>query len=114
MKRKTCKSCFVNIWIGGDVATIEQKLREHCMENGLCVTVTPTRYIYTGGQEGGVIVGIRNYPRFPTTRTHLMEVAESIAEKLMLVACQWSCMIEGPGETVWLSQRPDSGEGENG
>lgn len=36
-------------------------------EVGLCVTVTPTEYIYKGGREPGVMVGLIRYPRFPET-----------------------------------------------
>jgi hypothetical protein len=41
------------IYIAGPVAKIESVCRKFC-ERGMCVTVTPTTYIYTGGSEGGV------------------------------------------------------------
>ena len=84
------------------------------MDVGFCVTVTPTKYIYTGGQEDGVVVGIRNYPRFPSTEEELEGRAIQIARELMEIACQWSCMIEDSHHTIWLSNRHESGEGENG
>ena len=113
MKRKQCNTSVINIWIAGDTAVIERALREYCFDVGFCVTVTPTKYIYSGGQEDGVVVGIRNYPRFPKEQQVLMNQAVSIAEELIKFASQWSCMIEGPEVTVWLSRRPDD-KGENG
>ena len=113
MKIKKCESFSVDIWIAGDIATIERSLREYCFDFGFCVTVTPTKYIYKGGQEDGVVVGIRNYPRFPKEQQVLMNQAVSIAKELIKSTYQWSCMIVGPEETVWLSNRPDD-KGENG
>ena len=41
--------------------------QEYCNEVGLCVTVTPTTYVYKDGQEPGIVVGLIRYPRFPET-----------------------------------------------
>lgn len=54
--------------------------RRYCDKVGLVVTVTPTSYLYTNGYEPGVIVGLINYPRFPsehaTVRAHAMELGK--------------------------------------
>ena len=77
------------------------------MEDGLCVTVTPTTFVYTAGAEEGVAVGLVNYPRFPTTLEALRERAEKVAQRLMTDLCQWSALIVTPTETVWLNARPE-------
>jgi hypothetical protein len=46
----------------------------------LCVTVTPTTFVYTNGREEGAIIGLINYPRFPTTRKKIKQIAEDIAK----------------------------------
>lgn len=95
-----------DIFIAGDVAQAKQLCREFCLEQGLCVTVEPVAYIYTGGEEAGVRVGLINYPRFPTEKSSLRNVAKALAHKLMLGLCQHSYTMAGPDETEWYSRRP--------
>jgi hypothetical protein len=74
---------------------------------GLCVSVTPTRFVYTSGSEPGLIVGLINYPRFPSTpdkiRTHAFKLAE-----LLLRGCKqlWVSVVL-PDETVMFSASED-------
>lgn len=95
-----------DIFIAGDLDQAKQVCREHCFEVGLCVTVAPTTYIYTGGEEEGVRVGLINYPRFPTSHDELREKARALADRLMRRLCQHSYSIVGPDETEWFSRRP--------
>ena len=53
------------IFMGGDLDEAIYACRDYCAR-GLCVTVTPTTYAFTGGTCEGVIVGLINYGRFPT------------------------------------------------
>lgn len=62
---KTCTSYPVSIFMAGDYNAAREICRAYCDEVGYCVTVTPTSYVYTGGEESGFIVGLINYPRFP-------------------------------------------------
>lgn len=98
-------SVEIIIWIGGDINIIKQICREYCTDVGLCVTVTPTDFIFTGGQESGAAIGLINYPRFPMTENDLMQTAFDLAKKIGFQAYQSSCCIVGPKETVWLSRR---------
>ena len=107
MTQKTCSTFAINIYIAGNKQVIEQTLRQYCMDTGFCITVTPTNYIYTGGEETGFIIGIRNYPRFPANHETLVTRASTIAKTLMTTACQNSCMIEYPDRTLWMSSRDD-------
>jgi hypothetical protein len=72
----------------------------------LCVTVTPTEFIYTAGAEVGVEIGFVNYPRFPTSPEILFERAKRVAVRLLDDLCQWSALLVAPDKTVWLNRRP--------
>lgn len=56
--------------------------QRYCDEVGLCVTVSPTSFIYTKGCEDGCVVGLINYPRFPSTAEKITELAIKLAEIL--------------------------------
>lgn len=71
---------------------------------GLCVTFTLTDFIYSKGSEPGLIIGLINYPRFPsdpnTIYTHAVEIA-----KLLLAACgQQKVSIVTPSWTYMLTK----------
>jgi hypothetical protein len=102
---KNAPSFYANIWIGGDHARAVQACREFCMTVLLCVTVTPTTFVYVGGVEEGVCVRLINYPRFPKEPAELQETATALAEFLRSALCQHSYTIEGPTETEWNSKR---------
>lgn len=99
-------SFSVRIYIAGNLADAERICRQFCYDVGHCVTVSPTEYIYTGGQESGVIVGLINYPRFPKTPEQLMHDARILGVRLMDGLSQHSFGIEAPDETIWISRRP--------
>ena len=77
----------------------------YCDNAGLCVTVTDTHFIYTNGSERGVIVGLINYPRFPSTpatiRAHALKLGELLKEGLG----QKRITIVFPDETVMLGEK---------
>lgn len=93
------------IYVAGDFAVAKQICRRFCIDVGLCVTVTETDFIYTGGEEKGVVVGLVNYPRFPATNADIFETARSLAEKLRSELCQHSYMIVTADQTVWNTTR---------
>lgn len=96
-----------DIFMAGDIAQAKQLCREYCFAIGLCVTIEPIDFIYTGGEEAGFRVGLINYPRFPTTEDALHQRTSEIADLLMKRLCQHSYSIVGPRETEWFSRRPD-------
>ena len=53
----------------------EKICQEYCNRIGLCVTVTPTKFIYTNSNEYGVAIGFINYPRFPDDPEHIKKLA---------------------------------------
>lgn len=103
---QTAPTIRFDIFIGGDFAQAKQVCREYCFDVGLCVTVEPVDYIYTGGEESGVRIGLINYPRFPTTQEALWTRASELAEILMLRLRQHSYSVVGPDLTHWVSRRP--------
>lgn len=107
MKRIEVPSYPVSIFIAGDdhYGAVTECLN-YC-EIGLCVTVTETRYVYTGDEEEGVIVGLINYPRFPKTPDEIWAHAEELAERLLLRLGQQSYTIQAPDKTVWFSHRAE-------
>ena len=98
------------IYIAGDYNVARQTLNKFCFENGSCFTITPTTYIYTAGEEAGIIVGLINYPRFPKTDASLLELAEKVAELLRKELNQDSFTIEGPDYTNFYSWRENRGK----
>lgn len=101
-------SCTITVYIAGELADAKRSLRKQCFEEGLCVTLTPTTFIYTAGAEEGVAVGFVNYPRFPTTPEAIWDRAVKVAETLMNDLCQWSALVVGPNETRWINRRPEA------
>lgn len=95
-----------DIFIAGDHAQARQICREFCFAKGLCVTVEPVSYIYTGGEEDGVRIGLLNYPRFPTTEPALNKTAHELATVLMERLCQHSYSVVGDVRTERFSRRP--------
>ena len=52
--------------------------QEYCDSIGLCVTVTPTYFIYTEGREDGCFIGLINYPRFPSSPEDIYKKAYNL------------------------------------
>jgi len=94
------------IYMAGDVSVAAQVCREECMRAGLCVTIEPCEYIYTGGQETWFSVRLINYPRFPSSPSAITARAKALAELLIKRTCQWSALVITPNHTEWLTTRP--------
>jgi hypothetical protein len=77
--------------------------QEYVDKKGLCVTVTPTYFMYTDGNEPGAIVGLINYPRFPSSPEIIKETAIELASIILNKLDQYRISIDLPGETLMLS-----------
>jgi hypothetical protein len=95
----------VKIYMSGPIEVAKQIIREECLTAGLCVTVEPTTYIYTGGEESGFVVGLLNYPRFPTTPEKLLARARILTVKLLDGTFQHSALIVTPTMSEWHTMR---------
>lgn len=96
---------WAKVFIAGPIEVAKQYLREECMSDGLCVTIEPTLYIYTGGEEAGYVVGLIQYPRFPTGESRIRQRAEKIGKELMVLTCQKSFTIMDSNVTTFYSRK---------
>lgn len=94
----------VRIYLSGPIEVAKQACREFCMV-GLCVTIKPTLFIYTGGEESGYVVGLVNYPRFPATPENIEQRAADLARTLLAKTFQHSALIMTPEKTTWITTR---------
>lgn len=94
--------------MSGPIEMAKHAVRYECFQEGLCVTIDPTTFIYTGGEEAGFVVGLRNYPKFETPRVRLRERAEALAHKLLEATFQHSAMIVDDKITTWITLRDQS------
>jgi hypothetical protein len=107
---KTVNTYYAKIYVGmregysDKIHRIEEAyslLQEYCDTVGLCVTVTPTKYIYKNGEEDGIIIGLINYPRFPSTPYDIEIKAFEIANKFLRAFNQLKVSVEMP-ETTYM------------
>lgn len=105
MKIVETKSYPVSIFIAGSAMEAETICLDYCDAVGFCVTVTETAYCYTGGEQAGVIVGLINYPRFPSTPEEIWKHAKALAAQLREQLGQQSYTIQAPDKTLWISHR---------
>ncbi len=111
MNSKTCKTITATVYIAGDPSIARNVLQEYVMV-GLCVTVMDCDFVYTGGRERGVAVGLANYPRFLTTKRKIRGHAIEIAKKLIGGLFQRSAMVVMDDQTTWINNKPaGAGEG---
>ena len=102
---RTCPAHPVTIYMAGDIAKARGVCRRFCDDIGLCVTLTPTEYIYTNGQEAGFAVGLINYARFPSAPVEVEAKAEELADQLREYLGQDSYTIQTATRSTWHSWR---------
>lgn len=101
---KHSSTYWVKIYLSGPIDQYKQVCREFVIQ-GLCVTINETLFIYTGGEEYGVEIGLINYPRFPVSEENLLSTATLLADKLRNIGYQHSYLIMTPETTIWNSNR---------
>jgi hypothetical protein len=99
---KKTKSHTATIFIAGSIQDIEKACRKYCLV-GMCVTVTPTNFIFTGGSESGAAIGIINYARFPRALKETESHALKLAKILLLECCQRSCSVVTDLNSYYIS-----------
>lgn len=85
------------------ITEVENICQTYCNRRGFCVTVTPTKYVYSNGWESGAIVGLINYPRFPENQESLTNAAMELATELMIGLDQKRVTIDFPTHTTMLT-----------
>ena len=97
---------IVELFMAGDIEHAKQTIRRFCKDRPCCVTVTPTTFIYRGGEESGFVVGVRNYPRYPEDGYALRNLADDLGGLLRAELGQDSYMtVDHGGMTTWSSTR---------
>lgn len=106
---KSCETRTATIYVGRKLANgvimpiekITDVVQRAVDDLSWCVTVTETTYVYTGGNEPGVAIGIINYPRFPEDENALYSKANCLA--IMLAEECGQCRISAVmGDTTWM------------
>lgn len=108
MRTETAATYWVKLYLSGPIEQAKQILRRECLTEGLCVTVEPTTFIYTGGEESGYMMGLINYPRFPSNPANIRERAMQLASMLLAETYQHSALVMDPLATEWLSIRKEA------
>jgi hypothetical protein len=105
MKTLTAPTYWARIYLSGPIDVARQVCRAECLREGLCVTIEPTTFIYTGGEEAGYVVGLVNYPRFPASGDEISARADALAVALLVATHQHSALVATPDATVWHTLR---------
>jgi hypothetical protein len=72
---------------------------------GLCVTFASTDFLYTNGKEPGFVVGLINYPRFPSSPNIIRGHALELAAQLLKTYTQYKVTVVFPDSTIMLSNK---------
>lgn len=108
MRIETAPTYWVKLYLSGPIEQAKLILRRECLTEGLCVTVEPTTFIYTGGEESGYVVGLINYPRFPSNPASIRERAMQLASMLLAETYQHSALVMDTVATEWLTVRKEA------
>ena len=100
----------MRLYLSGPIEVAKQVLRAECLCDGLCVTVEPTTFIYTGGEEVGYVVGLVNYPRFKSDPDAINARARDLMLKLLDATFQRSALLVTPNMTEWVTSAALAGE----
>ena len=116
MKITSVDTNWANVYVGlkesyDGVIHLQQEAvdicRDYANKVGLGLTVSGTLFIYTGGGEPGVVVGLINYPRFPSTTNDIYTHAKAIAEICMEQFKQERISIVMKNKTVMIEREDD-------
>ena len=116
---KIKKSFYAKICLGfregytQKVHTLEEVYtfcHQYCNSIGLCVTITPTRFIYTKGQgiadgyEDGCFIELISYPRFPQSKYDIVGTAIELTKLFMTEFKQTRISIVTSDQTYLVEQ----------
>lgn len=102
---KSVPTATARLYLSGPIEVAKQIIRADCLREGLCVTVEPTTFIYTGGEEAGYVVGLVNYPRFPSDQAAITARARDLMQRLLAGTHQHSALLVTPETTEWITSR---------
>lgn len=96
----------VTVWIAGCIETAKRVVRECAYAAGQCVTITPTTFIYTGGEESGVSLGLVAYPKYPRPHGEILQAARDLVAALLPALNQRTALIVATDVTEWVLVDP--------
>lgn len=96
-----------------DISTVKQAIQKYVDTVGLCVSFTATEFIYTNGSEPGLIIGLINYPRFPSEFSKIEAQAIELAHKLKKLCRQERVSVVFPARTVMIEEDIVNGKNKN-
>jgi hypothetical protein len=102
---RACEAWTVTLYIGGPVEEAKRALSVIAAKVGVCWSVEPTEFIYSGGREQGVIVRQIAYARFPSSADDAMTDMLMVGEGLMEHLGQGSFTVIGPDKSMFVSRR---------
>lgn len=103
IQKQVCDTEVIDIFTSGSVQEIERICQVFCFDNGLCVSIYPTSFVYTGGKETGAKITLLNYPRFPTENDwELKDLACRLSKMLLKELHQKSILIVESDQTTRL------------
>ena len=95
----------VDIYIGGELETIQKVCGEYCDENSYCVSIVPTKYVYNGSRScDGAKITLINYARFPETGEKIEARAIILGLRLREACQQTSFSIVSPSASMFYSK----------
>lgn len=106
MNITTVPSFTAKLYIGGDIQTAKRLINKMVYFEGMCVTIDPTTFVYTGGEEAGMVIGLINYPRFPSAPEQIKAKATAIGDMLIRELNQRTYLILCSDETYWMACEP--------
>jgi len=104
---RSCPTQYARIELGlaaGRRQDVLDEIDATAVQLNLCVSVTSTRYVYAGGGEDGLVIGLLDVPG---RRTVKRETALGLARRLLGPAGQHSVSVVFPDETVLVTEGDD-------
>lgn len=81
--------------------------QDYCDQVGLCVTITEIKFVYTKGKEHGAIIGLINYPRFPSDNEQIRAKAIALANIFLVKFGQKRISIVCSDRTIMIGDDED-------
>ena len=105
MITKQAPSYHISIYCTGEKVALYAAIQSVCDSIGLCVSIFPCDYLFTGGMESGYEIRLINYPRFPSTKEAIKAKAMQVVEAIFTVNPKGSLTMVDPWDSVYMSER---------
>lgn len=100
--KNTVPTFYANIHVAGDYDTARAACREITYTFGFCFQIHKVDYIYTGGEESGLLIRVINYPRFPRDPEEITNLVTEFGKIIATKLCQKSFTVETSTDTMYF------------